>query len=61
MTLVNVVAYVVVFGLPIWLVAEEIVHRLVAFRKSEPAPPAVAPAGRERHAPEGVRAHASFV
>jgi len=61
MTLVNVIAYTVVFGLPIWLVAEEIVHRLVAFRKSQAAAPTAAPAGRERHAPEGVRAHASFV
>ena len=64
MTLVNVIAYVVVFGLPIWLVTEEIVHRLgrvVAFRRSEAATPAAAPAARERHAPEGVRAHASFV
>jgi hypothetical protein len=61
MTLVNVIAYTVVFGLPIWLVAEEIMHRLVAFRKSQALAPAAVPAGRERHAPEGVRAHASFV
>ena len=61
MTLVNLIAYGIVFGLPIWLVAEEILHRLVAFRKSEAATPAAAPAGRERQAPEGVRAHASFV
>jgi len=61
MTLVNVVAYVVVFGLPIWLVAEEVVYRFASFRKSEAAAPAAAAAGRERHAPEGVRAHASFV
>jgi hypothetical protein len=61
MALVNVIAYVFVFGLPIWLVAEEIVHRLVAFRKSEAVAPSAAPAGRERQAPEGVRAHASFV
>jgi len=61
MTLVNVIAYVVVFGLPIWLMTEEIVHRLAASRKPEAATPAAAPASRERHAPEGVRAHASFV
>jgi hypothetical protein len=61
MTLVNVIAYTIVFGLPIWLVTEEIAHRLVAFRKSGAAAQATAPAGRERHAPEGVRAHASFV
>jgi hypothetical protein len=67
MALVNLIAYVVVFGLPIWLVAEEIVHRLLRARKVEfPAParvpaPAATPAGLERRAPEGARAHASFV
>ena len=67
MALVNLIAYVVVFGLPIWLVTEEIVHRLLAARKIEvPAPvpsaaPAAASAGLERRAPEGARAHASFV
>jgi hypothetical protein len=67
MALVNLIAYVVVFGLPIWLVAEEIVHRLLRARKVEfPAPaqvpaPAATSAGLERRAPEGVRAHASFV
>jgi len=67
MTLVNLIAYVVVFGLPIWLVTEEIAHRLLAARKVEvPAPaPAAAraatSAGLERRAPEGARAHASFV
>ena len=54
MTLVNMMAYVVVFGLPIWLVGEEIVHRLVPFRKSH----AAAPVGRGRRAPEAARAHA---
>ena len=61
MTMVNMIAYAVVFGLPIWLVGEEIVHRLVPFRKSRAAAPAAAPAGHERRAPEAVRAHASFV
>ena len=67
MALASLIAYVVVFGLPIWLVTEEIVHRLLAARKVEgPAPvPAAAPvatsAGLERRAPEGARAHASFV
>ena len=65
MALVNLIAYVVVFGLPIWLVTEEIVHRLLAARKVEvpaPAPAAAATsAGLERRAPEGARAHASFV
>jgi hypothetical protein len=67
MTLVNLIAYVVVFGLPMWLVTEEIVHRLLAARKVEvPAPvssaaPAATSAGLERRAPEGAHAHASFV
>lgn len=67
MALVNLIGYVVVFGLPIWLVAEEIVHRLVLVRKVEvPAPARVATpiatrTGLERRAPEGARVHASFV
>jgi hypothetical protein len=68
MTLVNLIAYVVVFGLPIWLVTEEVVHRLLAARKVEipaaPVPsaaPAATSAGLERRAPEGAHAHASFV
>jgi len=61
MTLVNVIAYVVVFGLPIWLLGEEILHRLVPIRKSRAAAPASAPAGRERRAAGAARAHASFV
>jgi hypothetical protein len=67
MTLINLIAYAVVFGLPMWLVTEEIVHRLFAARKVEvPAPvpsaaPAATSAGLERRAPEGARAHASFV
>ena len=67
MTLINLIAYAVVFGLPIWLVTEEIVHRLFAARKVEvPAPvpsaaPAATSAGLERRAPEGAHAHASFI
>lgn len=67
MQLVNLVAYVVVFGLPMWLVTEEVVHRLLAARKVEvraPVPyaaPAATSAGLERRAPEGAHAHASFV
>jgi hypothetical protein len=67
MALVHLIGYVVVFGLPIWLVAEEIVHRLVLVRKVEVPEPArvAAPtatrAGLERRAPERARAHASFV
>ena len=54
MTLANLIAYMVVFGLPILLVAEEVVHRFDAVRKAA----AVAPAGLERRAPAGARAHA---
>jgi len=57
MALANLIAYVVVFGLPIWLVAEEIAHRVASVRKAE----AATAAGLERRAPEGVRAHTSFV
>jgi hypothetical protein len=57
MALVNVIGYLIVFGLPIWLVAEEIAHRVASVRKAE----AAAAAGLERRAPEGVRARASFV
>jgi len=57
MALANLMAYMVVFGLPIWLVAEEIVHRFGSVRRAE----AVAPAGLERRSPDGVRARASFV
>jgi len=57
MSLANLVAYVVVFVLPIWLVAEEIVHRLNSMRKAA----AVAPAALERRAPEGARVRASAV
>ena len=55
MTMVNVIAYAVVFGLPFLLVSEEIVHRLVPFRESH----AAARTGRERRAPEAARAHAA--
>jgi hypothetical protein len=57
MALVNVIGYLIVFGLPIWLVAEEIAHRVASMRQAE----AAAAAGLERRAPEGVRARASFV
>jgi len=55
MTLANLIAYVVVFGLPILLVAEEIVHRFGAMRKAV----AVAPPSVGRRALAGVRAHAA--
>jgi hypothetical protein len=58
MELANVFAYAVVFGLPIWLVTEEIAHRLGSTREADAA---LAPAGRGRRTPEGARAHASFV
>lgn len=54
MTLANSIAYVVVFGLPILLVAEEMVHRFGAMRKAA----ALAPARLDRRAPAGVRAAA---
>jgi len=50
MILVNLIAYVVVFGLPIWLVAEELGHRLVLARKAE------APSPSRALAPVAVRA-----
>ena len=67
MALVNVIGYVIVFGFPIWLVAEEIAHRLAQRREAQALVPARAtatnagPAGLERRPAEGVRAHASFV
>lgn len=61
MALANLIAYVVVFGLPLWLVAEELIYRFAAKRHAEAAAPSAAPADRERRAPEGARAHASFV
>jgi hypothetical protein len=66
MALANLIAYAVVFGLPIWLVAEELIHRFTLRRKVEAAAPALAatppaaPADLERRAPERARAHASF-
>jgi len=52
MTLANLIAYVVVFGLPILLVAEELVHRFGAMRKAT----ALAPVRLQRRAPAGARA-----
>ena len=66
MALENVIADAGVLGLPLWLVAEEILHRLgprLAGR-SRGAPavngaaPSPAPTGLERRAPEGAPAHA---
>jgi hypothetical protein len=63
MALANLVAYVVVFGLPLWLLGEELIHRFAAKRDFGAKAPArsAAPADLERRAPEGARAHASFV
>jgi hypothetical protein len=65
MALANLLGYVVVFGLPIWLVAEEIAHRLAMGRQADvfatAQTTAATPAGLERRAAEGVRAHASYV
>ena len=55
MALANVIAYAVVFGLPIWLVAEELFHRAAAKRVTVAAAPAAAPA---ELAPGRVRVHA---
>ena len=38
MALANVIAYAVVFGLPIWLVAEELIHRAAAKRAAAAVP-----------------------
>jgi hypothetical protein len=52
MALANLLAYLVVFGLPIWLVADALAPALTT---------AATRAGLERRAAEGVRAHASYV
>ena len=57
----NLIAYVVVFGLPLWLLAEELICRFAAKRNVEAAAASAVPADRERRAPEPARAHASFV
>jgi hypothetical protein len=65
MALENVIAYAVVLGLPLWLVAEEIVHRIAPRLKGrERGAPAFegaatpAPTSLERRAPEGAPVHA---
>ena len=58
MALANVIAYVVVFGLPIWLVAEELIHRAAAKRATMVAIPAAVPSDLAGHAPARVRVHA---
>jgi hypothetical protein len=58
MALANVIAYAVVFGLPIWLVAEELIHRAAAKRAAPAATPAAVPAELGRRTPGGMRAHA---
>jgi len=54
MVVAKLIAYVVVFGLPIWLVAEEIAHRFSAMRRAQ----SLAPATVQRRALQGVRVHA---
>ena len=54
----NVIAYAVVFGLPIWLVAEELIHRAAAKRAAVAASPAAVPAELGRRATGRVRVHA---
>jgi hypothetical protein len=69
MALENLIAYAVALGLPLWLVVEEIRHRVAPRREAEGAvaaaqseAPAPAPAFKRR-APEGAspRAHVSAV
>jgi hypothetical protein len=70
MALENLFAYAVALGLPLWLVVEEIRHRVAPRREAEAAAvaaaqseaPAPAPAFKRR-APEGAspRAHVSAV
>jgi hypothetical protein len=60
MALENVIAYGVVLGLPLWLVAEEVLHRVgsrLAWRERGAAPSS-APTGLERRDPEGAPVHA---
>jgi hypothetical protein len=63
MALENLVAYAVLIGLPLWLVAEEVVHRFVSRpRRSRAAAIAVKDGAQaERRAPERAHAHASSV
>ncbi|HZO39771.1 MAG TPA: hypothetical protein VFE97_11145 [Methylomirabilota bacterium] len=58
MALANVIAYAVVFGLPIWLVAEELIHRAAEKRAAVAASPAVVPAELGRRNTGRVRVHA---
>ena len=65
MALENLIAYAVALGLPLWLVVEEIRHRVAPRRDVEAAPaaavkaeaPAAAPT-LKRRAPEGASARA---
>ena len=58
MALANVIAYAVVFGLPIWLVAEELIHRAAAKRVAIAASLAAVPSDLAGRAPARVRVHA---
>lgn len=60
MALANVIAYAVVFGLPIWLVAEELIHQATN-RVAVTSTPASVSAEIGRRAAEAMRAHASVV
>ena len=57
MALENLIAYVVVLGLPFWLVAEEVLYRLRPGREAQAS--TARSADLERRAPEG--AHVSSV
>jgi hypothetical protein len=58
MALANLIAYTVVFGLPIWLVAEELIHRAAAKRAVVAASPAAVPAELGRRTAARLRVHA---
>jgi hypothetical protein len=65
MALENLIAYVIVLSLPLWLVAEELVHRVGPrlarrVRRASATGRASSPASTsgERRAPEGAPAHA---
>jgi len=60
MPMETLLTFVVVLGLPLWLVAEELVHRFSDRRAKRPAPQpkvAVGPAGREHRRPLETSSH----
>jgi len=62
MALENLIAYAVVLGLPLWLVAEELVHRFAPrHRGAAGAPVKAAAPNVDRRAPERATAQVSSV